>query len=179
VTFAKTCSTEDTIIEGLHEVECAMTPTELGAKLLINDGSQSSSEEVNASISEDESIVEVECTLETTDLGSAVMVNDKPAPSSPVMLVGLGVPSFPMNMVSPDMRSCPTEISMMGNASEVEFSLNVTAMVAKILRNHEVRQLHEPSSPRTRFRPIMSSSSSYDTSESPPRVSVWDGYESE
>lgn len=179
VTFAKTCSTEDTSIEGLHEVECAMTPTELGAKLLINDGSQSSSEEVNASISEDESIVEVECTLETTDLGSAVMVNDKPAPSSPVMLVGLGVPSFPMNMVSPDMRSCPTEISMMGNASEVEFSLNVTAMVAKILRNHEVRQLHEPSSPRTRFRPIMSSSSSYDTSESPPRVSVWDGYESE
>ena len=179
VSFAKTSSTEDMSSEGLHEVECTLSPTELGAKLLINDGSQSPLEEVNASSSGDESTVEVECTLETTDLGSAVMVNDRPSPSPPVILVGVGVSSFPMNMVSPDKRSCPAETSMMGNASEVEYSLNAAAMVAKLLSNHEMRHLHETSVPQTRFRPVMSSSSSFDTSDSPTRVLVWDGYESE
>ena len=177
VSFARTSSTEDTSSEGL-QVECTLSPTELGAKLLIHDGSQSSSEEVNASSSlGDESILEVECTLETTDLGSAVMVTDSPAPSPPVILVGVGVSSFPMNMVSTDRGSCPAEASMIGNASEVEYSPYAAAMVAKLLSNHEMRHLHETSSPRTRFRPLTSSIS--DSPDSPARFSVWDGYESE
>jgi hypothetical protein len=183
VTFAKTSSTEDTSSQGLTEVECTLPPTEHGARILITDGSLtppiSLPDTVNQSSSGDDSILEVECTLETKDLGAAVLVNDRPIPSPPIIMLGVGVSSFPLNMVSHDGQSCPVEASMMGNASDVEYSLSAAAMVAKLLSRHEMRNSHETTVPRTRLRPMMSSSSSRASTDSPSRVLVWEGYESE
>ena len=140
-------------MESLPEDEYKLTPTELGAELLINYGSppqlppmtmklSSSDDELVEEEEDDENIKEVECNLE-----SSVAVNDRLLTAAALVMVGLGLAPLPMTMIAQE-KPFSAKVKRRGDASEVECTLTtMMAAVAKILSHHEMRCMHEMTTP--------------------------------